>query len=589
MPKKGPPHIDLGTGKVRKDLGAARREGRAAAGGQLGSISDRANRGINKQLAAADKRTSRILSNMENISRQSGKFGRQQRKGVEAETAHQLSIGGGMSSGLTGSRSRSTKTATKAAASVTSALGKQGEKARAAEMQAIRSGKRSESQQDRASLSILDVLAAERKSEDVKFVQTMQQEEKMANFQADQQIYMAKLQARLSWKMEQKKAEAEGNKGQLFNFGVQMSAIEDGIQTATEIMSNPKKLAAVRAKFTDATTGVQTSTDEEAVARYVQDKVSMNVPEGVEKSAINNAITSTIENGFAGELAPTWDEISGMIGGTSAEMHKYLASTPRLKNLHDEFRTIRTQYRDTVPTIADVVAPAPTGKGEIDTTAVESAQGSAASIAMTGMVGTGIAGAAYTAARAGGLAGGPVAAIKAFLGAPGAFQNAVTGALAKAGVANPFKSLPAGPTRLMLEAGKSAIPMGEAGSMAAGVLADLGLIAAAGLVSHKIISDASTQFQFAEAAEDENLQSTFNLMDAYAESIIAGHRDIADLDTVAASITNTGDAGNLWSGDGWTQPQKDMVANRLSVLRSYVESIKQEQARSNYISPIKGL
>ena len=582
--KKGPPHIDFGTGKVRKDLGAARREGRAAAGGQLGTISDRANRGINKQLAAADKRTSRILANMENISRQSGRFGRQQRKGIEAETAHQLSLGGGMSSGLTGSRSRTTNTATKAAATVTSALGKQGEKARAAEMQAIRSGKRSESQQDRASLSILDVLAAERKSEDVKFVQTMQQEEDMANFQADQQIYMAKLQSRLAYKMETKKAEAEGNKGQLYNFGVQMSAIENGIQTATEIMSDPKQLELIRLKLPN-------TSDADAVTQFVQEKIGNSVPENVEVSAINEAISRTVANGYAGELAPTWDEVSALIGGTSQEMNKYVRSNPRLKNLHNEFKEIRTQYRDVVPGLAEGVAlEGAGGEGEVDTEGVSSVQGSTASLALAGVLGTGLVGAALTAAKAGGLAGGPMGVMRAFLSRPGAFQGAVGNALAKAGVANPFKALPAGPTRLMLQAGKSAIPMGEAGFISGSVLANLGLISAAGVVSHKLISDASTQFQFAEAAEDESLQSTFNMMDAFAESIIAGHRDIKDLDQVASSITETGDAGNLWSSaQGWTGPQKEMVANRLSVLKSYIESIKLEQARSNYVSPIRGL
>lgn len=606
-------NFNTGVGGIRRDLKDARKEGKGAAGGQLGSISDKANKGINKQIAAADKRTARILQNIKRLEDQSRMFGREQRRGVEAERRHQLALGGAMSSGLVGSRARTTKTMTKATDEVVSAMGKQGEKMREAELGALHSSRRAEARADKASLSILDVLAAERRSDDVKYIQGLKHDEKMAELQHAQQLQLMQLgfeqdlykmkmqtktekdfikwqleqglmltpedQAALDWRFEKKrlslpyrleeqKAKRQQQEDQFHSFDVQMSAIEDGIQTATETWNSPGRRARAEAAFPNLPA-------KEAVAAYAAQLVGNSVPHDMEMSAINAAIRQTVDNIAGGGLAPTFTEVSALIEQTSPDMREYLASNPNLQTVHDTYRAIRT-------------AQSPNGNSAFSAKASETNDDSFLDQAL-GVVGGGLGAAATfglpavllkTAYSAGGSALGAAAAnatvleklgaggaqmsddavatVRNFLAKPGAFQNAVKSTLGRFGRLNPFGAV-----------------AGESGAVTASVLADLGLISAAGVVSHKLIDDAADAYQFAEAAEDENLQSTLNMMDAVAEAIIAGRRDPGDLDSIASSITSSGGAGNLWSSEiGWTSEQKQMVSDRLSVLKQYIERMK---------------
>ena len=636
-PKPTPKSVNIDydlVGNVPGKLKEARQEGKQAAGGQLKTISGKASKQINTQLRRADARTDKILRNMQRIEANNKKFSANVKAGISATQAQHMSSGSVRQAGLTGSRSRVAKTTGKSMGQALHAQTQAGKKIQKAEKQAISSSHGIERRADKASLSILDVLAAERKSEDVKFIQSLKQEEKMLELnhghdlmmqqlQFDQSLYSMEYEQQLNkeytqWQMDQgllltpeeeaalqwryqkkgitlpyrleeQKAKKQQKTEQFHNFDNQMSAIEDGIQRSVEVINSPGLMSRAEASFPNLS-------PREAASTYVSQEMERTVPEGTEMSAVNNAIRDTVGSVIGGGLAPTWNEVQGYIAQTSPDMRDYLGGSPNLKAIHDSYRAIRTaqsplggdspfkrkteetgdpSFLDQAMGVSAYVAGPLAAVGTLGM-AVKAAQ--TAGVSLPG----GASGLLANPAQRTGLRGGQslasesVKGMSEFLKKPGTFQNVVRNVTTRFGGGNPFGGGPGGAMA------------GESGAAGAGVLANLGLLAAAGIVSHKLIDKAATEYQFAEAAEDENLQSTFNLLDATAEGVIAGHKTKDDLRSIAADITSSTNAGNLFSSHiGWTDQQKEMVNNRMSVLDSYIDNMineRSEQSVSSYFN-----
>lgn len=633
------PNVDYDfVGNLPAELAAARAAAEKAAGGQLATIANKAAKQIGGQASKFDKRTDRILRNINRTERQSRQFYRDMRRGISVQQRHNMAAGGAQSIGITGNRAAVTKAAAKGTAQALGGQSRQASMTRQAGVQAIQSAYSTEAASNKASMSILEVLGAERKADDIKYIQGLQHEEKMAEIQHAQQlqiaqmgfeqdVYKMKLQqkmekdfinwqreqgilltpeeeAAVQWKydkkriqlpyrLEKNKAEREGEADAFHNFDVQMTAMEDAIQSTAEVMNKPGLKAKAEAAYGNLPT-------RDAVVQYVRDSVAQTVPEGTELSAINSVIAETADSIAAGGMAPRFETIKQHIAQTSPEMRAYLESNPQLEQVHDSYAAIRTSMR----TGADKAALDEYAKtqdegildrmlGGVDE-AIGSVLGSnAATGAMTATATIGLPAMLYKTALSAGsadiantthlakLRGGAtqmaddaVAAVRGFLAKPGAFQNAVSGALRRVGAANPFKM---GPKGLATGIGS------ESGAAGATLLSNLGLLATAGVVSHKLIDSAADAFVFAEGAEDESLESTFNLMDAKAEAILAKGGEIADLKKIVDAELDQprGNAGGLWSkATGWDDNQKDMIWNRYEVLRRYIDAKREEQNRA---------
>lgn len=192
---------------TRQDLAAARRKGVTAAKGQLAGIEQNLGARLSKQSRKFSKSSERVLGQMKRYTEQSKDFARGQVRGAKSDR-DQLSdrvgpTGMDFTAGdaaITGSRIKkaiAAGEATRTQAAASSALGKKLAEAGNKRMAAT---ERVNEQVASNSQSILDVLAAERASDDARFLAQQRMQYKSMRQDEANQVRMAKLQSRLQMK-----------------------------------------------------------------------------------------------------------------------------------------------------------------------------------------------------------------------------------------------------------------------------------------------------------------------------------------------------------------------------------------------------
>ena len=669
-PRPGPPplpkvNINTGIGKTKNQLARARRQGKAAAGSQLGTIADRAAKQIGKQERKFDATASRILRNARAHEERQRQYSKEQAKGI-ATTTRSLAASsspGAFGAGLTGSRSRVAGAQARAGRLTADAGVKAAAMTRSAGQGAIDKTKKVTKSGGREAMSMLDVLAAERKSDDVRFIKELKHQERMqeismahdlqmAEYGFMQDEYMARLnnqlqmeytewqldndllltpeqEAALSWrydkksqllsyKLEQRQAQKEGNRSAFNEYDRQMSAIQDASALAIEAQTTPS----IREHILTSVEGIN---KRDKIRNYVMGTMATRVTGETELAAVTKAVDRTLERGgesFAAEGAypselramPTWEETNSYISEISPPLRKYIEHAgPRLQRYHEDYLALRTSQSPANPRGAHGVAISEgkdspifdAGGGDITDTrnaifGVGGTYGAYKALSMAGeaalvsgkVPGMMAEGASkLTKTQVGALRA--TDALKSFVKSPGRFPNAMRAAFARTGTVNPLLVNEGGFLTFADDAANAGVKLGTAGAessaaiegslagratlgSAGGFITGANVLATVGLVSHKIIDTAFDELKFAEAMEDENLSATIGLMDATAESIISGNRSMEDLDRIVGVEEGTranSPIANFYTSDGgWDDSQIEIIKNRYAVLKPYIEA-----------------
>jgi hypothetical protein len=333
-------------GKQAGKLRAARREGVAAATSQLEGIVS----GVGKQGRKLTKESNRVIAGMNRLAENEKQFQSRQRRGVEIDTQSILgrtsatgARSGYMDMGVTSGRRRQSVAGAKLSGALTDAAIGQAKGTKKAGQRAFQSIKAAEKQAAGDSMTILDVLAAERKSEDQRFLtemrynirsQRMQQQFQlmMANLGFEQDIYKMRLenrlaadylewqnengyllkpeeQAALDWKYKKREldyAYRASNKDKdpaaAAKWHAQNSAVVDAVtQLNTQMTSDEWAAAEEQAIETAEAQGADPAALLYNQVAYKQD--SGELPAGVDVSIVNRAVRDMIDNKLSGTLA----------------------------------------------------------------------------------------------------------------------------------------------------------------------------------------------------------------------------------------------------------------------------------------------
>lgn len=179
--------------ETKSKLAEARKEGKAAAKGQLASIAEQTQGKLGKQASKFDQRSDRIMRNMQRLNKESKLFNMNRRNALGVTQQQNVAAYGGRASGLTGPRRDIQRSQEPVIATQGRSAVQQGAKVQEAGQKALAASGRIDTASTKNSLSILDVLAAERRSDDVRFAQDQAFQLRMQQLQMDQSVYMAKL------------------------------------------------------------------------------------------------------------------------------------------------------------------------------------------------------------------------------------------------------------------------------------------------------------------------------------------------------------------------------------------------------------
>jgi hypothetical protein len=354
-------------GKQAGKLRAARREGVAAATSQLESIVS----GVGKQGRKLTKESNRVIAGMNRLAENEKQFQSRQRRGVEIDTQSILgrtsatgARSGYMDMGVTSGRRRQSVAGAKLSGALTDAAIGQAKGTKKAGQRAFQSIKAAEKQAAGDSMTILDVLAAERKSEDQRFLtemrynirsQRMQQQFQlmMANLGFEQDIYKMRLenrlaadylewqnengyllkpeeQAALDWKYKKKEldyayraAQRDKDPAAARKWDTYNTAITDAIVETNQALSTPEsREALMKAAAADPEVVAGTKTVEQALygtLSYSQDALPRSVDAGVVNTVIRDMIGNVVNNDNNSEaakgpgFAPGFDQVKEYI------------------------------------------------------------------------------------------------------------------------------------------------------------------------------------------------------------------------------------------------------------------------------------
>lgn len=196
-----PPKVDLNVEGTEADLKDARRKGKAAATGQLATIAAVVGKATANQSGAYATQTQKVINNMKRIEGQNRLFQANRRAGaaatrqgiVGAASGSAGAVGTGRDAMRVAPRQRMLRSQEQASVAQNKAGLQAGKGIRQAGQAAIDKAPAIDMAAQRGTMSILDVLAAERAADDVQFIATLQQEEDLANAQMAHDIYMARL------------------------------------------------------------------------------------------------------------------------------------------------------------------------------------------------------------------------------------------------------------------------------------------------------------------------------------------------------------------------------------------------------------
>lgn len=372
VPKMPKVNINTGIGKVKKDLKQARQEGKAAAKGQLRSISDRLQKQAGKQDTKLGRETDRVLAGMKRLNTESRLFSQRRMAGVRATQAGiPGATGRAVDAGIVSNRVRDTRAQGEYANRVTrsglqAGQAQAGAVGRASDMAGgiDRGGAKS-------SLSILDVLSAERKSDDVRFTAELEQQERMQEMTMAHDIRMSKMNfnnsaylQKLGTALEKDYQQWQFDNGYLMTPADQMAqqfkydkklkmldframdketdpktkttidraldTAESTVASVNELMSNPK--------FEQ---GMQAAADKgEFITQFMANNKIYTPPEdmqGVSAAVIDYMATSN------GEV-PDYEFVRGAIVNqvdTDGSISKFIQAHPnRMDRLQDEYRAL---------------------------------------------------------------------------------------------------------------------------------------------------------------------------------------------------------------------------------------------------------
>lgn len=216
--------VDFNVEGTKADLAAAGKAGKQAATGQLATISSVIGKNLGKQSGKYAVQTQKVLRNMQRIEQRNRLFQANRIAGAAATRQGGVGMRGpggavttGRDMGIVARRQGQLQAQADVAESATRASVRAGRQTRKAGTAAVEAAPRIDTQAQKGTMSILDVLAAERQADDIKFVQELQMQEDLANAEFAHDIYMAKLNDQL----ERDREMQEEKKGK-FKTGAQL-------------------------------------------------------------------------------------------------------------------------------------------------------------------------------------------------------------------------------------------------------------------------------------------------------------------------------------------------------------------------------
>lgn len=372
------PHVDinLGIGKIKHQLRDARKEGKNAAAGQLGAIADSVGGKLKGQERKYDRETSRVLRNLARINERSRLFSASRLAGAEA-TRQSIASGYGASPGAGAAVRRRSRQLAAQGRGITgaaeSALGA-GQDIRRAGRTAVGRAEGIEKGVVRTSMSMLDVLGAEQKREDIQYLENLRMQERMQELQFSHDLQMQQMQfnqsvyqSKLQNALQKDYLQYQYDNGYLMKPDEQMreqfkydkklkmldlnmakketdpdtyNQLDSSLDTATGTMAEAATLMQSKEyKSQDwaATAESNGTTTQKAQADWLWSNMTSVSDDSPYAGVAKSVISEMSKTG----TTPTWDSVSQYLSNADPKVATYISDHPnRAARLHEQYRAL---------------------------------------------------------------------------------------------------------------------------------------------------------------------------------------------------------------------------------------------------------